>query len=95
MQIQFDPRRAAGLIRHALMQDLAGVQQKILIVERFGNDAVPSPGIQSRLGSLHTVEEMQKKHDDLAAQIRTLTTVIDKADELNIQEFVRSMGWGK
>jgi len=87
----FDPRRTASILRTYFMQELHDLQKRILIIERFGPDAVPWPRIQSKLGSIHTLQEELDKHTALVAKIRALSFALERADEMNIKEFAEHL----
>ena len=86
-QILFDdPKRTALLLRAHLITTLYELQGVIMRVERFGNAAVHYPNMQSRLDDgigvlAETIRKLNQRHDERAAQIRTLTVAIDKATE--------------
>ena len=87
----FDPKRAAIIIRASKLQELHDLQQRILIVERFGVDAVPYPGIQSKLGSIHSLEELLAKHGEIVHEVKRLTEAIDAASDIEIAEIVAAV----
>ena len=81
------PKRVAQIVRRHLLRELGELQQRILIVERFGENAVPWPEIQLNLKAYNLVE-MMRDHDDYVEQIKLLTKAIDAANEADIVELV-------
>lgn len=87
----FDPKHTARILRRHLFHELHDLQQRILLVERFGPHAVPWPRIQEKLGSLNSLEELKAKHADYVYKIERLTAAIDKADEVELARMVASI----
>ena len=87
----FDPKRTASILRAYFMQQLHDLQKRILIIERFGPDAVPWPKIQSRLGSIHTLQQDLDEHTALVAKIRALTFALERADEMDMKAFAEHL----
>ena len=80
------PRKIASMLKQYLIEQLAKLQERILIVERFGADAVTMP----MLGSLGTekLPDMLDRHAELVDQIRALQRGLDAASEADLQAFV-------
>jgi len=87
----FNPKHTAQIVRSHLLSELNELQQRILLVERFGEDAVPYPRIQTTIPSVSKLEDMLADHRDLVEKIKLLTKAIDKADEREIAEMVASI----
>lgn len=85
----FNPREVAGIIQQSRVEQLQRIQQRILLVERFGADAVTMPML-GRPGT-DTLAELIGEHDAVLAQIRALQKARDAASEADILAFVDSI----
>src|SRR5690348_4683026 len=91
----FDSKRAALIIRDARIRRLHELQQRILLVERFGKEAVVFPGVQTRLGSVTSHEEMLVEHARIVQEINKLNGAIDAASDVEAEQMVRNLYGGR
>lgn len=84
--MMFNPRKVAGILKQHAIEELHRLQQRILIVERFGADAVT----MTMLGSKGTekLPQMLERHAELVAQIDALKAALDAASEIDLAAFV-------
>lgn len=86
----FDQKHAAIIIRDSLMKKLHDLQIRILLAERFKENVVVFPTIQSRPGLLTTsLGDMLSEQDDLVHKIETINNALDRADDLEMKLFAQ------
>lgn len=85
----FPPRRAASIIKQHLIEQLASLQERIMLVERFGTEAVTF----AKMGIMGTekLPEMLARHAEYVAQIKALTRALDAASDAELRAFVQSI----
>lgn len=87
----FGPKRAAMIIRGALLQRLHDLQNRIMRLERFGADSVAFPKIQSKPGETMKLSELLAEHKKLVHEINMLNNALMAATELELQQFVEQL----
>lgn len=88
-QPMFNPREVAGIIQQHQVERLHRIQQRILLVERFGEDAVTMPML-GRPGT-DTLAQLIGEHDAVLKQIRAIQKVREAASEADLRAFVSSL----
>lgn len=88
-------RRALGMLRAQLVKDIYEMQERIILVERFGEqDVILHPTIQTKPGATYPLSEMKQRHAEALATLRRLADAIDAASaeafSYEISEYLRS-----